>query len=80
MILSQLLLTTYVSLTPSPAAWIHFANNLSPAGQDVPEWPAYGSGANSLQIQGVRGTEIITDDFHREQVDFFLQNARSFVL
>lgn len=62
------------------AAWIHFANNMSPAGEDVPEWPTYGSEAKSLQIQGVQGTRVIKDDARKEPIDFVLQHASSFLI
>ena len=75
--LSSLWLTVAFLYT---AAWIHFANNLSPAGQDVPEWPTYGREANSLQIQGTKGTFVTADDFHKEQTDFFLQHAKEFLI
>lgn len=51
---------------------------MSPAGVDVPEWPTYGPTAQSLQIQGVAGTKVVSDDFRKAQSQFVLDNAASF--
>lgn len=61
------------------AAWIHFANHLSPEGRDVPGWAEYGAGKNSLKIEG-RLTKPINDTFREEQISFFMVSRGGLLL
>lgn len=65
------------------AAWIHFAHNLNPNGQDVPQWDKYdaqidalGNG-RELYIQANNFT-MLFDDLEAKQVDFVIANKKFF--
>ncbi|EGF99072.1 lipase [Melampsora larici-populina 98AG31] len=86
------LLSTF-GIIPGPRAddfqsrWIAFANNLDPNVPGLPRWENYGgpSGTddfkgNVLQFQSSGSTGTIPDDFRSTQINYYLDNLKTFRL
>ncbi|KAH9808343.1 lipase [Melampsora americana] len=86
------LLSTF-GIIPGPRAddfqsrWIAFANNLDPNVPGLPRWEKYGgvSGTddfkgNVLQFQSSGSTGTISDDFRSTQINYYLDNIKTFTL
>lgn len=86
------LLSTF-NIIPGPRAddfqarWISFANTLDPNVEGLPKWEKYGGlngtddfKGNILQFESNGSTGTISDDFRSNQINYYLDNLKTFRL